>query len=333
MTRTKKILLIFSVALGVGLPAAGLGGCQATAHPVIPATLGVSRSWRSLEALVDEPGSVTVETVVAADWEVPLRGLLNLDHPRAIAADLEDRAEKIQIYFHALRHPSRGMFFVDTGIERALRDAPDEAAIGGLVASVMNVDRMTIHNPTATWLSARREKLAGVFLTHVHLDHISGMPDVPKGTPIYSGPGDASLRSFEHLFSAPTMDRELDGHEPISEWRFTKDRDGRFEGILDVFGDGMVWALHVPGHTPGSTAYLVRTPDRPVLLVGDACHTRWGWEHGVEPGSFSHDKPESAKSLAALRRLVSEHPRIVVRLGHQPLEQEESIRSAIRTTN
>jgi glyoxylase-like metal-dependent hydrolase (beta-lactamase superfamily II) len=87
--------------------------------------------------------------------------------------------------------------------------------------------------------------------------------------------------------------------------------------VVDVFGDGTVWALWVPGHTLGSTAYLVRTPKGPVLLTGDACHTRWGWEHDVEPGTFSSDLPRSAESLARLRRLAAEHPAIDVRLGHQ----------------
>ena len=68
-------------------------------------------------------------------------------------------------------------------------------------------------------------------------------------------------------------------------------------GIIDVFGDGSVWAIHVPGHSPGSTAYLVRTPRGSKLLVGDASHTRWGWENGVEPGTFSLDGPRSAESL------------------------------------
>ena len=94
--------------------------------------------------------------------------------------------------------------------------------------------------------------------------------------------------------------------------------NGVFAGVLDIFNDRSVWALRVPGHTPGCTAYLVRTPDGPVLLVGDACHTAWGWENGVEPGSFSHDKPASAKSLAMLQALVERHPEIDVRLGHQP---------------
>jgi len=33
------------------------------------------------------------------------------------------------------------------------------------------------------------------------------------------------------------------------------DPSGLFAGVLDVFGDGSFWALWVPGHTPGSTAY------------------------------------------------------------------------------
>jgi glyoxylase-like metal-dependent hydrolase (beta-lactamase superfamily II) len=90
--------------------------------------------------------------------------------------------------------------------------------------------------------------------------------------------------------------------------------------VLDVFGDGSLFALHVPGHTRGSTAFLARTLAGPKLLTGDACHTAWGWVHGVEPGSFSTDGPRSVGSLAALRALAAEHPEIEVHLGHQSLD-------------
>ena len=90
-----------------------------------------------------------------------------------------------------------------------------------------------------------------------------------------------------------------------------------FDGVIDVFGDGSLWALYVPGHTPGSTAFLARTPNGPVLMTGDTCHTRWGWEHDVEPGSFTADHEANARNLARLRRLAAEHPTIDVRLGHQ----------------
>lgn len=294
-----------------------LAGCRATTHPVSPSDLGRPASSDAMVALLDEPGPVEVETVLAADWVVDRGGLINLDHPEAEAHGLEDGEEPIHIAFHALRHPTRGTYLVDTGVERALHAAPDEAAIRGFVASQMDLGAMTIHVDTATWLARQRQPIAGVFLTHLHLDHVAGLRDVPDDVPVYVGPGEADARGFLNLFIQGTADDALEG-KPLRELSFPRDPAGRFEGVLDVLGDGSIWALHVPGHTDGSTAYVVRTPGGPVLLVGDACHTAWGWDHGVEPGSFSSDLPRSADSLARLRRLVAEHPAIEVRLGHQP---------------
>jgi glyoxylase-like metal-dependent hydrolase (beta-lactamase superfamily II) len=143
------------------------------------------------------------------------------------------------------------------------------------------------------------------------------MVDVPAGTRVYAGPGETRARAAANLFVAPDVDQALAGKPPVEEWRFQPDPGGGFDGVIDVFGDGTVWALWVPGHTPGSTAFVVRTPAGPVLLTGDACHTRWGWDQGVEPGTFSTDQAQSAVSLGKLRALASEHPALDVRLGHQ----------------
>jgi N-acyl homoserine lactone hydrolase len=319
MKTSRKVILGLGLALGVGAASFVLVGCAASSHPVTAADLGAARSSADLEAVLDEPGPITVETVVGADWQVDRSGLINLDHPEAVAAGLEDGPEPIHIYFHAVRHPSRGLFIIDSGVERALRDDPDEAAIRGPVASVMNVEAMRFVNDTAGWLERQEQPLAGVFLTHLHLDHVSGMPDVPRGTPIYAGPGETEDRSALNVFVQPVIDRALEGHAPIREWQYRDDPSGTFAGVVDVFEDASFWALSVPGHTSGSTAYLARTPEGPVLFVGDACHTAWGWSHGVEPGTFSHDQPASAESLAHLRAFVAKHPNIDVRLGHQEL--------------
>jgi N-acyl homoserine lactone hydrolase len=295
---------------------ASLSGCAATSHPTRPSELGVTRPWRELLAVLDEPGPVEVETVESADWAVPLSGLVNLDHPRAREAGLRDRDEPIQVDFHALTHPSRGLWLVDTGVERALRDHPDRAAFRGLVASHMHMETLRVHAPLGEWLAARGGGVRGVLLTHLHPDHLTGMADVPAGTPVYAGPGEVS-RGLVEVLLRPNVDRALAGKPPLSVWPFATEPGAPFEGVLDVFGDRTVWALWVPGHTAGSTAYLVRTPRGPVLLVGDACHTRWGWEHDVEPGTYSNDRPRSADSLARLRKLAAEHPALGVRLGHQ----------------
>lgn len=296
-----------------------LAGCSVSTHATRKSTLGASRASAELLAVIDQPGPVVLETVASADWQVDRGGLVNLEHAHAKEAGLTDGPEAIQVYFHVLRHPEHGTFLVDTGVEKALRDDPEKSVLRGMVASFfMKLETMKVHQPLGDWLAGQEQPLQGVFLTHLHLDHILGMPDVPAGTAVYTGPGEASSSAFLNLFSRGPTDEALEGKAPLREWAYEADASGRFAGVLDIFGDGSVWALWVPGHTPGSTAYLVRTPNGPVLLTGDASHTRWGWEHDVEPGTFSSDLPRSVESFTRLRSLVAEHPAIDVRLGHQP---------------
>ncbi len=297
-----------------------LAACTWSSHETRTSPLGVARSFDDLVAVLEVPGPLTVETVNSADWVVPRSGLVNLDAEKAKAAHLEDGDEPIQVYFHVLRHPTQGTFVVDTGVEKALRDAPERSAMRGLVASVMHLEKLKVHQALGDFLEQEQAPLAGVFFTHLHLDHVTGAPDLPKATPLYAGPGETAPRALVHALVRGTMDRALEGLPPVNEWAFAKDSSGRFEGVLDVFGDGSLWALWVPGHTPGSTAYLARTPSGPVLLTGDTSHTAWGWAHEVEPGSYTADHAKNLESLAKLKRLASEHPSLSVRLGHQRLE-------------
>lgn len=296
-----------------------LTGCAASSHAVQPSALGRASRSSEMLAVIDQPGPIEAETVRSTSWAVARAGLINLKNPKAKEAGLTDGDEPIEVDFHVIRHPRFGTFLIDTGVERALRDAPDKAAIRGLVASELHTEKMKFEKPLGDWLAAQSTPLAGVFFTHLHLDHISGAPDLPKSTPIYAGPGETTPRAFLNLFTQGSTDRDLEGLPPLSEWGYVADTDGRFAGVVDVFGDGSFYALWVPGHTPGSTAYLARTAQGPVLFTGDTCHTAWGWEHDVEPGDFTADHEANAKSLALLRALVREHPAISVRLGHQSM--------------
>lgn len=312
----KKLIAVVAAVVGVlGVTSLALSGCATTSHATEVATLGKARSTAALLAQLAAPGEVELETIASADWAVDRSGLVNLAHPSAKAAGLEDGDEPIRIFFHVIRHPTQGTFIVDTGVETALRDAPERSAVSGLVRSAMHMEKLKVRAPLGEWVS--KEKLAGVFLTHLHVDHVTGMRDVPNDVPVYTGPGEAAATGLMSAIVRSTTDRALEGKAPLREWQFREDESGQFDGVLDVFGDGSVWALWVPGHTPGSTAYLVRTKQGPVLLTGDASHTRWGWEHHVEPGTFTGDATRGTASFEKLQAFVAAHPEVQVRLGHQ----------------
>ena len=301
--------------------------CAVTSHDVLPEKRGVASSSETMEAALTQAdaGPIKLTRIVAADWVVDRAGLINRDHPKAEAAGIESGDEDIQIYFYVLEHPTHGTWLVDSGVEAALIGDPDESAMGAIVRSAMNVDRMKVHIDTATWLKQHGAPVKGLLLTHMHIDHILGIPDLPDDVRIFTGPDEPGASAFQNLVVQGTTDRYVEGHPPLAPLQMSPDPTKRFAGVLDFFGDGSLWVLHVPGHTPGSLAFVARATDGVHLMVGDSCHTKWGWDNAVEPGGFTADHAANAVSLKALIDLAKRHPTMRVHLGHQTLEGDSKL--------
>jgi N-acyl homoserine lactone hydrolase len=295
-----------------------LSACSLTSHTVSIAEIGKPSTSLEMEKLLSKPGPVSLETIVSIEWHSPLKGLLNLKSPAAVKAGLVDKQEPIEVYLHVLKHPRKGIFFIDSGASEKVLADPAGNGVSWLVRQFIDIDKMKLKRSTASVIaSLPGAKVNGVFLTHMHLDHIAGLLDVANDVPIYMGTTEGTAKSLIHAAARSTTDRMLKGKTKLQEWKFTADPEGRFEGIVDVFEDGSVFVLSVPGHTPGSVALLVRTTQGPVLFTGDSSHTRWGWDNGVEPGNFTEDGPRNLQNLLRLKELVKRHPNIDVRLGHQ----------------
>jgi len=265
-----------------------------------------------IEIDLEAPGPIELETVVSARWAVPSAGLVNLHHPKAQAAGLRNETTSIVVSVHVLRHPSAGLWAVDTGVPRGgPRSGVEGVVVNQLLANMESVE------PIADIVARHQAPLAGVFFTHMHIDHVLGLPDIPKGTPLFAGPNEMDIRAIEKAALGRSFDRLLAGHD-VRSFDLKKARPlGSLPAVLDVFEDGSLFAIHVPGHTHGSMAYLARTKTGPVLLAGDVSHTIWGWENGVEPGLFSTDGDENAKSLALLKSFAAAHPEMKVFVGHE----------------
>jgi glyoxylase-like metal-dependent hydrolase (beta-lactamase superfamily II) len=85
---------------------------------------------------------------------------------------------------------------------------------------------------------------------------------------------------------------------------------------VDVFGDGSVVALHLPGHTPDHMALLVKLASGPVLLTGDLYHSREAREkRGVPP--FNTSREQTLQSMDKFEKLAKELGAKVI-IQHEP---------------
>lgn len=307
-----KTLAVGVVVLGVLGTGVAVWASQATPtrHPTTASTLGVISGRTALVASLEQGTRVVLNTVESADWSADLSGLLNLEHPHAQAAGLQDHAEPIKVYSYHISHPVHGNFLVDTGVSQRFVQQPEAHGVSSWLVPKLAIDTMQVRHSTEELIEALDRPLQGVFLTHLHIDHISGLPAIDTAVPLYTGRGEASDTFFIYALTHGIVDSLLNGRPHLQEWQAP---------IVDIFGDGSVFAIHSPGHTAGSTAFMVNIESSPVLLTGDASHTAWGWKNKVEPGKFSTDQPRSRKSLLNLIQLVQEHPQIQVKLGHQAL--------------
>jgi glyoxylase-like metal-dependent hydrolase (beta-lactamase superfamily II) len=290
---------------------------RTTTHPTTLADLGTPISSSAMEALIDEPGPVQL-TTIGSSWSAPLKGLLNLKDPKAVHAGLHDHKEPIQIYLQVVRHPNHGFFLIDTGVAEKFAKDPAIVGVGWVLRKHGGIERMEGQPSTAAVIASQDVPLTGVILSHIHLDHVSGLPDIPQKTPIYIGPNEANASLFLNMFAKGTNDRMLAGRPPLKEFDIPADPDGKLEGAIDVFGDSSFFAILTPGHTVGHLSFLARTTTGPVLLATDVSHTRWGWDHGVEPGTYLWNREKSHKSLVELKALSDRHPAMTVKAGHQP---------------
>lgn len=140
-------------------------------------------------------------------------------------------------------------------------------------------------------IDVKPEAITRIGISHAHFDHMGQAADFPAAT-LLIGAGDwAELRSDKPGFGIdPSLAKPwLDGAkvDPVS-------------GDRDIFGDGSVTMLAMPGHTAGETALLVRLAQTgPVLLSGDVVHfAEQVASRGVP--AFNVDR---AQSLASMDRL------------------------------
>jgi len=174
----------------------------------------------------------------------------------------------------------------------------------------------------------RPEDVKAVLVTHAHVDHVGGLNELYArfGTPALMHPDELPNATGERHESATAQDVMQRMWRPaVAQWARRISAVGATEpqviahaqgfsldGPLDLPGSPV--PVHLPGHTSGSTAYLL--PHLGMVVTGDALVTGHPLSKTTGPqllpAFFDNDRDTARASLSTLAGLAAD----VVVPGH-----------------
>lgn len=270
-----------------------------------------------------EPTHVALDVIVTAEVPTPEAYVFRGSGPRAlgVARVLAGRGKTVRspCLAYVLRHPAHGTVLIDTGMHPdAARDLrkdfgrPMSLLFRSLKPSAVPFDGQLRERGINPGTVER------VIMTHLHVDHTSGMRLLPNATFLCSREewrtahaGRAEARGF--------VSHHLPDEDRVDLVDFAAgESHGPFERTVDLFADGSVRLLFTPGHTAGHLSVLVATDHGPVLVVGDAAYTERSIQDQILP-LLTDDDDAYRSTLAALKAFTEANPGVPLVPSHDPL--------------
>jgi glyoxylase-like metal-dependent hydrolase (beta-lactamase superfamily II) len=224
----------------------------------------------------------------------------------------------VPIVAFLLEHPEAGRVLIDTGLHASVAVKPVESLgrVGTLVFRNIQMDPSQAVPAQLRELGIEPRDVRTVVMTHLHIDHASGISEFPDATFVVSraeweaATSQGQLhgyvtRQFDHAFNYRLID--FDGADTSSFAGFARS--------FDLFGDGSVRVVYTPGHTLGHMSVVVRTAGGEVLVAGDAIHMRRNLDDTHLPHR-TEDDHLYRRSLREMQQYVRETPDALVIPGH-----------------
>ena len=209
------------------------------------------------------------------------------------------RSKRLAASCYLIQHNDTYMLW-DTGLPEALLGAPLKGS-GPMEATVSR----TIKDQLAE-LKVSPEMISIVGISHYHFDHTGQAAAFPQAK-LLLGKGDVDALRKPGNENAKPLEHWLSGGGALEE----------VTGDKDVFGDGSVVMLDLPGHTPGHHGLLVKLGKTGnVLFSGDVTHFRENYESDGVP-AFNEDRTKSLASLDRFKK-ISKNLKAVTIIQHEP---------------
>ncbi|TCL07445.1 N-acyl homoserine lactonase family protein [Sodalis ligni] len=201
----------------------------------------------------------------------------------------------------------RGMILFDTGLVPAA--AKDPAGVYGEMAGEVGLDfrpEQSVDRQIQA-LGFALDDITHVVMSHAHWDHTGGMYLFPKAR-FFIGAGELPY-AFWPFPAAPLFRRE--DIEPTRGFQWYE-----VSGDYDLFGDGSIVRLHMPGHTPGNGSLLVRLANQTIILAADTTHLRSGYAQDL-PMPSDYSTLDAVHSIRRLKQLEASLDAMVW-ISHDP---------------
>jgi N-acyl homoserine lactone hydrolase len=224
----------------------------------------------------------------------------------------------IPIQAFLVEHPGAGLVLIDAGLHPSVAVKPRES-FGRVTLLAFRDLQMDAGQALPAQLRERGldpTAVKAVVMTHLHVDHASGVSAFPGATFLVSraewdaaahqGPTHGYVkRQFDHAFDYRLLDFE--GADVVSFSGFARS--------FDVFGDGSLRVVYTPGHTLGHMSVVLRTARGEVLVAGDAMYLRRTLADTHLPYR-TEDEHLFRRSLREIRQYADETPGAVIIPGH-----------------
>ena len=197
---------------------------------------------------------------------------------------------------YLIRHP-QGDLLWDLGLPDVLvGNAPQTQDV-----FTMSLERTLTEQLADIGLSAK--DIEFISISHSHIDHIGQAALFPNSQWL------VNKDEFDYMFSSDA--------NRAQNAAFAELNKSLHSGNHDVFGDGSVMILELPGHTPGHSVLQVNLAESgPILLTGDLYHRSESRELKRVP-RFNTDEPRTRVSMDVFEALARESGARVI-IQHEP---------------
>ncbi|MEO1228204.1 MAG: N-acyl homoserine lactonase family protein [Myxococcota bacterium] len=216
--------------------------------------------------------------------------------------DYEDRSGTVENGCYLIRHGKQYLLW-EAGLPGELVGKPslDE---GGWRSELRKTIVGQLHE-----LGLVPESITLLALSHSHGDHIGQAGRFERSTLLLH------RREYARIRRSP----DSNAHRRLSPWMSGRSKLVKLDGDHDVFGDGQVLLLELPGHTEGHMGLLVRLARAgPILLSGDLYHFHSEVGSGIV-SRWNTSRPETLASMGRFERIIRVlSPRVIVQ--HDPAD-------------